>query len=169
MRDRLWRREGSCFQSSEKRQWCVAENFLRNHHNRPIFYQINLFRASFTGKQVHSEGADIFPSAFRTFPKIGHLPTEYHILSQPFLKRYLPLLGVFLERWKRLNKKIPSTTAATGRTMPNMTAMIITVGVLLPVCLPLPPAGGGVVGPWEEAIADIQRGGCYICRSTRRF
>ena len=49
-----------------------------------------------------------------------------------------------------------------------MTAMIITVGVLLPVCLPLPPAKGGVVGPWEEAKADRQRGGCYICRSTRR-
>ena len=46
-------REGSSFQSSEKQQWCVAENFLRISLGSPKltnFYQINLFHASFSGK-----------------------------------------------------------------------------------------------------------------------
>ena len=58
-------REGSCFESSEKRQWRVAENFLRMFYflKSTNFYQINLFRASFPGKQVPSLTSE--PTYFR--------------------------------------------------------------------------------------------------------
>ena len=69
-------REGSCFQSSEKRpQWPVANNFLRiflkNHQTRPTFIKFTCsVRASRENKSFSDVRADIFPSAFRTFPKI---------------------------------------------------------------------------------------------------
>ena len=63
-------REGSCFQSSEKRQW--------HHQNPPTFYQINFFRVSFPGKQVPSE------------------PTNFRVPSGLFRRLFLSFLFIFL-------------------------------------------------------------------------
>ena len=78
-------REGSCFQSSEKR-----------HQNRPTFVKLTCSARSSRESPFSDVRADIFPSAFRTFPKIVfvifiHFCAFFFVLKNGFQTAEVPL------------------------------------------------------------------------------